>query len=135
MILHHTGWISGERGDHWDWMLEPAGTDNDGLLTFAATADPRTGWLDAIVESLPRHRSEYLRYQGPVSGGRGHVKRVATGLIRWAEPPSIDLCFDLVRMEFLEAPFAPWPTGRYCLTRCDESHSSKWRLVRTEEAE
>ena len=30
-------------------------------------------------EALPDHRRDYLDYEGPVSGGRGHVRRVASG--------------------------------------------------------
>ena len=30
-------------------------------------------------ERLPDHRREYLDYEGPVSGGRGHVRRIASG--------------------------------------------------------
>ncbi len=31
------------------------------------------------VTPLPDHRREYLDYEGPVSGDRGHVRRVAAG--------------------------------------------------------
>ena len=31
------------------------------------------------MEPLGEHRREYLTYEGPVSGGRGEVKRVAGG--------------------------------------------------------
>jgi hypothetical protein len=31
------------------------------------------------IERLPDHRREYLDYEGPISGGRGHVRRVAGG--------------------------------------------------------
>jgi hypothetical protein len=30
-------------------------------------------------ERLEDHRREYLDYEGPVSGGRGHVRRIASG--------------------------------------------------------
>ena len=32
------------------------------------------------VESLPNHRRAYLDYEGPISGDRGSVRRVAAGM-------------------------------------------------------
>jgi CRP-like cAMP-binding protein len=31
------------------------------------------------VQALPDHRREYLDYEGPISGDRGYVRRVAEG--------------------------------------------------------
>ena len=129
VLLHHTGWISSIRGDHWDWMLEPPELAKEGLITFASSRDPQAGWDGEFLESLPRHRAAYLDYQGPISEQRGHVKQVAKGHFRWIEMSSDSLSLELVSMDFLETPFTPWPTGRYCLTR--EPPSSDriiWRL-------
>ena len=63
---------------HCDLMLEHEGK----LITW------RLKGLDALVakgelrgERLPDHRLAYLDYEGPVSGGRGSVRRLAHGSI------------------------------------------------------
>jgi hypothetical protein len=69
ILLHETppGFA---RGTHWDLMFE----QDAGLRTWALAEEPRAGaTIDA--ERLPDHRREYLDYEGPVSGDRGHVTR------------------------------------------------------------
>jgi len=68
---------------HYDWMIEdPAAPTGTGvLLTFRAgwppaALSPRRAWT---VERLPDHRRAYLDYEGPISGGRGRVRQVASG--------------------------------------------------------
>jgi len=65
-------------GTHCDLMLE----HDRKLITWALEQ------LDALVEQgeargerLPDHRTFYLDHEGPVSGGRGSVKRLASGTI------------------------------------------------------
>lgn len=66
---------------HFDWLLEP----REGLPLIAFRVAHR---LDLVTpaefsaQRIPDHRREYLDYQGPVSGGRGTVSRVAQGLCR-----------------------------------------------------
>ena len=87
VILHHTQVAS----PHFDLMLE---MEPDALLTtFRCPAWPPTpgdNW-----EELPEHRRIYLDYEGPVSGGRGHVQRVAAGTVTYAflgvDPPKLGL--------------------------------------------
>jgi len=38
-----------------------------------------------VVTRLADHRLEYLDYQGPVSGNRGHVSRVDAGEFQWIQ--------------------------------------------------
>ncbi len=67
ILLHQTppGYA---RGTHWDLMFEQGAA----LRTWALADEPRAGaTIDA--EQLPDHRIEYLDYEGPVSGDRGHV--------------------------------------------------------------
>lgn len=59
---------------HWDLMLEVEG----GLRTWRLSAPPAPG-IDIRAEPLGLHRAEYLDYEGPVSGGRGHVQRWDAG--------------------------------------------------------
>lgn len=46
-------------------------------------------------EEAADHRREYLTYEGPISGDRGHVRRVAAGRIEHetlaADPPILSL--------------------------------------------
>lgn len=68
-------------GVHWDLMLEHAGT----LRTWAIDEEP-TYERDLPARSLPDHRLDYLDYEGPVSQGRGRVRRFDGGVyrpIRW----------------------------------------------------
>src|SRR5687768_6328743 len=72
VVLHHTG--HGE--PHYDVMIESE-PGAERLLTWRSPAWP-------LVEGVPLmalgpHRRAYLETEGPVSGGRGQVRRVAHG--------------------------------------------------------
>src|SRR5436309_2648504 len=56
---------------HWDFMLE-AGT---ALKTWRLAKAPATEGESIAAEPLGDHRIAYLDYEGPVSGGRGEVRR------------------------------------------------------------
>ena len=71
VVLHHTGY--GE--DHFDLMFEVS--VDDPLRTLRSPVWPIT--QDVQLTPLGNHRREYLTYEGPVSGGRGHVRQVAAG--------------------------------------------------------
>jgi hypothetical protein len=62
---------------HFDLMLEGDGV----LLTWRLASPLVTGpqW----VKRTDDHRLHYLDYEGPVSGNRGSVKRLAAGTIEW----------------------------------------------------
>ena len=79
VLLHTTA-----EGEHFDWLVESP-HDRGGRLWTARVKLPPKAWPDAgrlvMQEALP-HRREYLAYQGPISEGRGEVRRVALG---WAE--------------------------------------------------
>lgn len=70
-ILHHTA--HPDQPDHFDLMFELEAQQT--LATFRS----RTWPPDTAVERLPDHRRNYLTYEGPVSGNRGEVKRIAAG--------------------------------------------------------
>ena len=63
-------------GVHWDFMLEiaPGGM----LRTWAIDAEIVAG-RSLPARALGDHRSEYLDYEGEVSGGRGAVRRIDRG--------------------------------------------------------
>ena len=62
---------------HFDWML--ARDDSGSLLTFRLDEDISLGCQRFSGPRLPEHRRRYLEYEGPVSGDRGRVDRVARG--------------------------------------------------------
>lgn len=73
VIILHTGFGA----DHYDFMLEVG----EALATWQTACnclDLREG-ESSPARKLPDHRLAYLTYQGPVSGGRGQVRRVCQG--------------------------------------------------------
>ena len=60
----------GPRGLHYDFFLEAGQT----LKTWALPHLPEPGAAFSC-EALADHRSIYLDYEGPISGGRGTVSR------------------------------------------------------------
>lgn len=65
-------------GVHWDVLVEIPGQPDGPLATWAVDAPIRAD-EDLPARRLPDHRRVYLEYEGPVSGGRGDVRRVAQG--------------------------------------------------------
>lgn len=62
---------------HLDWMIEQADAAA-GLMTFRLGLDADLRVPSSIrAERIGEHRRDYLTYEGAVSGGRGHVERVA----------------------------------------------------------
>ncbi len=78
VLLRHTG---SALGDHFDWMIQEGASQQSPLRTWRVMVrldELGPGdWF--IAEPLEKHRAAYLTYEGPVSGGRGAVKRVAWG--------------------------------------------------------
>ncbi len=74
VILHHQV----ADGEHWDLMLERG----DVLLTWQLAREPvDRSSLPIPAKRLADHRKGFLDYEGPVSGDRGHVRRVDTGTV------------------------------------------------------
>ena len=65
---------------HWDLMLEAAA--GDVLRTWRLAAPPAPGQVVAAAASFD-HRPLYLDYEGPISGGRGSVRRWDAGTFTW----------------------------------------------------
>jgi hypothetical protein len=59
---------------HWDLMLE----SGDVLRTWRLSAVPEVGMIVAAEPTFD-HRKMYLDYEGPISGGRGTVRRWDSG--------------------------------------------------------
>ena len=79
LLLHTT-----RHGQHHDWLLgDPDRRGDPAARLWTARVDPPSGdWAGLqqfTLTRLPPHRSIYLRYQGPISGNRGEVRRVDAG--------------------------------------------------------
>ncbi len=72
VVLEHV-----HQGVHWDLMLERG----DVLATWSV-GSPIVPGRDLAAARLADHRLAYLDYEGPVSGDRGVVRRVAAGRYR-----------------------------------------------------
>jgi hypothetical protein len=59
---------------HWDLLLE----DGNHLRGWRLAEPPHAG-RRISAEAMPDHRVFYLDYEGPVSGGRGEVRRWDAG--------------------------------------------------------
>jgi hypothetical protein len=70
VVLHHTGVPE----EHFDLMFETA--PGSSLATWRSAVWPV---VTVTAERLADHRREFLEYEGPVSGDRGQVRRVAAG--------------------------------------------------------
>ena len=117
-VIHlHTG----HGPEHHDLMLQRA----DALATWRLPASPaELGPGDVLAATrLGDHRLAYLTYEGPVSRGRGRVRRVDRGdyeLLRADEAAwEFDLAGDTCR-------------GRFALRR-DADRPNHWTLERLPE--
>lgn len=70
---------------HFDLLIGPEGeepgADADArvLIAWRLPRLPGEGPSGHAADRLPPHRRHYLEYEGPLSGGRGRVLRVARG--------------------------------------------------------
>lgn len=80
---------------HWDLLVEADPVGSGPLLSWAIDAEPSPGH-DLPARPLPDHRRAYLNYEGPISGNRGTVRRVASGTCRIvaSEPGRVAIMFD-----------------------------------------
>jgi len=74
VILRHAMPAGDPRAAHWDFMLESSGV----LRTWALASEPAAG-APIAAAALAEHRLDYLDYEGPISGNRGHVTRWDSG--------------------------------------------------------
>jgi hypothetical protein len=85
VILEHN-----HPGLHWDLLLQ----DGDHLRGWRLAEPPIAGRMIA-AEATPDHRLLYLDYEGPVSGGRGEVRRWDAGEYTLGQAEESGLCFHL----------------------------------------
>ena len=74
VVLRHDGIPD----PHFDLMFETS--PGSMLATWRSPQWPVAA--DSLLTPLPDHRADYLTYEGPVSGGRGTVRRVRQGFHR-----------------------------------------------------
>jgi hypothetical protein len=72
VVLHHAGFGV----THFDLMIETE-PGAERLLTWRTPVWPLV--VGTKLTPLGEHRREYLDYEGPISGGRGIVQRIASG--------------------------------------------------------
>lgn len=86
-----------DRSWHYDWLIEPPGGDEPErvpTLRLRIRPDEASGPFAAAL--LEPHRRAYLTYQGPVSGDRGAVRRIASGTCTALAETERGLVFDIV---------------------------------------
>jgi hypothetical protein len=65
---------------HLDWMIQPR--EHAPLVTFRITERIDAGPpMTFSARRIQDHRTDYLTYEGPVSGERGAVRRLADGFM------------------------------------------------------
>lgn len=123
-VIHlHTG----HGPPHYDLMFQ----FGEALATWRVATSP--GDLEpgesVPATQLPDHRLAYLTYEGPVSRGRGHVRRVDTGTfepIRTGPSPPPDPAGVLLELRLAGEAVR----GRFRLAR-DDPQAEQWTLTRT----
>jgi hypothetical protein len=118
VILRHQTPPGYARPSHWDFLLE-SGT----VLKCWALPEPPNPGPAQSAEQLPDHRLLYLDYEGPISGGRGDVRRWDAGTFQWLvdQPGNVTVLLDGKQLR-----------GTVRLVRVDQL-SERWELAYTAE--
>lgn len=66
---------------HFDWLLERPGRPDAPLVSFRTLSRPDLDAGPLRATRTPDHRRAYLTYEGEVSGDRGRVSRIASGVV------------------------------------------------------
>lgn len=107
-------------GPHYDLLVERPGRQEEHRLAAWSLLELPAVWSRELgrgpiggesVEATPLadHRAAYLDYEGPVSGGRGSVVRVAWGAVEWLE-----LSATLIRLRLSGPLDSPGPVALRC---------------------
>lgn len=91
VVLEHT---LPDGSVHFDWMIETPDRADERRLATWRLPGWRPDFTELAGERIGDHRAVYLHYEGPVSGGRGRVRRVAAG-----EVVGLELSADAARFE------------------------------------
>jgi len=127
VVLFHEPPPESGRASHWDVMFESGGV----LRTWALGEWP-VGPCGVDAARLADHRIDYLTYEGPVSRGRGCVRRVDEGTYAIREAS-----LDLFRVELVGRAWSgairlaadgAAPPRWYCSPDSDDSERSPNRI-------
>lgn len=102
VILHHEGIAE----PHFDLMIETA--PGGALFTWRVPCWPIDAGTQLI--QLGEHRRDYLEYEGPVSGNRGRVKRIAAGAgsMKWISSCECELQLGSAGLVFRQIGGEQW---------------------------
>lgn len=120
-LLRHEMPATADRPSHWDFLLETPGKLATWEFPVALTRDrTQDSGSSGGARRLADHRLAYLEYEGPISGGRGHVTRVAAGRYSLVHESSggAELVLALVGDSLV---------GELRLSRCDAHWDWSWR--------
>lgn len=118
VVLEHETPLGSARALHWDFMLEYGAV----LRTWALPHPPVAGQPQQ-AEQIADHRTAYLDYEGPVSGGRGSVTRWDAGQYQLLLESPLEMHFSLQGQKL---------QGRAILRRDAES-DQRWNFSMTDE--
>ena len=96
VVLHHKTWP--DHSDHYDLMLQTRVGESDDERTLKTFATGGDEFPSAMLKLVDDHRQAYLKFEGPLSGDRGSVRRADEGELTWTTPYSAqskDLRFSL----------------------------------------
>jgi len=99
---------------HWDFLVERAGAAL--VPTWRLAADPLAAGGAVPAERIADHRPLYLDYEGPVSGGRGVVRRCDGGAVVSQRSAGAELVAELAGQRLRgRVTIAPDAAGRLML--------------------
>ena len=108
VVLRHEGVDT----PHFDLMVQPS--PGAKLATWRLAAWPPAGSL--ALTRLPDHRTEYLTYEGEISGGRGTVRRVEQGI-----------CAMEIQADVWTIRLTPMPAGELRTLRLSQQGGNQWQ--------
>src|SRR5690606_12117507 len=94
---------------HFDWLFARDAQGSLPLRTWRLAREPHTAAPGDRIPAQPLldHRPLYLTYEGPISGGRGTVRRIA---------------------EASYVPVGEWSNGWIVKVQWDDGRTQTWRL-------
>lgn len=113
---------------HWDFFLEAG----EGLRSWRLAESPAAG-REIEATPLPEHRIHYLDYEGPVSGGRGTVARVARGTYHVIQETATTLEIILEVHESVDCPTGRL-VGRFEQNDVKSTTGCRWSFVAADDA-
>ncbi len=120
-----------DRSHHFDWLLDLAASTDAPLTTFRLQqpVHAKQQRTRLAAEKIADHRRRYLDYEGPLSGNRGTVRRIAAGhiisavstsdqwllTVHWTAPQPIVQQLQLDRHAETDADSSQWTV--FCISQ------------------